>query len=85
MKELESSPMDVVDTLQITRDSYQAYGDHVEWKNYQGHPMPPFEALPDAIKGAWHASVLKTIDSYERATTITEKIPSTPAPPPEVI
>ena len=46
--------------------------------------MPKFEDLPEQIQRAWEASTAATIDAYERATTVTKKTPSTPAPP-EVI
>lgn len=61
--------LDTIDTMAITRDAYQAYGDSRDWKAYDGKPMPAFDALPDGIRDAWRASVLKTIESYERATT----------------
>ena len=63
--------LDNIDTMAITRDAYQAYGDSRDWKAYNGEPMPTFDALPDGIRDAWRASVLKTIESYERATTAT--------------
>jgi len=36
--------------------AYAAYGNYVGWVNYQGLPMPPWEELPDKIKGAWGAA-----------------------------
>ncbi len=33
--------------------AYNAYGDHVGWKNYAGLPMPIWSDLPDKIRGAW--------------------------------
>jgi hypothetical protein len=33
--------------------AYQAYGESVEWKNYQGLPMPRWEELGPAIQQAW--------------------------------
>lgn len=34
---------------------YEVYGDMVDFKNFQGNPMPEYEDLPDAIKEAWEA------------------------------
>lgn len=73
-----------VDTIAITRDAYQAYGDLREWKAYDGKPMPRFEDLPDGIRDAWHAATVKAIDSYVRATTVTTREPRA-SDPPEVI
>jgi hypothetical protein len=64
--------METIDTLAITRDAYQAYGDCRDWKAYDGKPMPTFDALPDGIRDAWHASTRKVIDSYQRASTVTQ-------------
>lgn len=33
--------------------AYSAYGAVVNFKNYQGQPMPPFDQLPETIKQAW--------------------------------
>jgi len=74
-----------VDTLSITRDAYQAYGDLRDWKAYDGKPMPTFEKLPDGIRDAWVAAVTKGIDSYIRATTVTVREQRSSDPPPEVI
>jgi hypothetical protein len=41
---------------------YGAYGDFVDWKNYQGLPMPTWEALPEKIRGAWGAATKKGIE-----------------------
>lgn len=38
------------------RAAYQMYGKSVDFKNYQGNPMPSWEELPDAIKTAWEAA-----------------------------
>lgn len=32
---------------------YHAYGEHVAWRNYAGHPMPQWEDLPTRIREAW--------------------------------
>lgn len=33
--------------------AYQAYGEEVGWKNWQGQPMPLWDELPAHIKEAW--------------------------------
>jgi hypothetical protein len=37
------------------KDLYQIYGSVTDFKNFQGNPMPEWEALPDKIKLAWEA------------------------------
>lgn len=69
-----------VDTLAITRDAYQAYGDLRAWKTYDDKPMPSFEALPDDIRDAWQAATKKAIESYTRAIDATTVTPADPAP-----
>jgi hypothetical protein len=56
---------------QIARMAYRAYGDTVEWKNYQGLPMPEWDALPQPIRTAWTAAcaavVRFVVDQIETA------------------
>lgn len=35
------------------RAAYQMYGKSVDFKNFQGNPMPEWNDLPEAIKTAW--------------------------------
>lgn len=35
------------------KELYQVYGDMVDFKNFQGNPMPEWEALPPKIQEAW--------------------------------
>lgn len=52
----------------LARTAYDAYGASVEWKNYQGLPMPTFEDLPPRIKDAWVAATLATVAAVEART-----------------
>lgn len=38
-------------------DAYRAYGSVTDFKNYQGLPMPEWEALTDKIRLAWMEAV----------------------------
>lgn len=38
------------------RIAYTAYGRKVDFKNFQGGPMPVFDDLPERIRGAWIAA-----------------------------
>lgn len=38
---------------------YNAYGESVEWKAYNGERMPDWDALPDRIKTAWNTAADK--------------------------
>lgn len=40
----------------LARQSYYAYGATTGFKNYQGLPMPEWEALTDKIREAWGAA-----------------------------
>lgn len=42
------------------RAAYHAYGAVTSWRNFRGEPMPPWQALPDSIKGAWEAATEAT-------------------------
>lgn len=38
------------------RIAYTAYGRVTGFKNFQGNPMPTYDALPLTIKDAWNAA-----------------------------
>lgn len=40
----------------LAKQSYYAYGNVTDFKNYQGLPMPKWEALTDKIREAWRAA-----------------------------
>jgi hypothetical protein len=42
----------------IARQTYAAYGKTTEFKNFQGNPMPTFDALPERIQQAWRSASL---------------------------
>jgi hypothetical protein len=41
---------------ELAMAAYTAYGDYVEWHNYQGRDMPAWVDLGDRIQGAWKAA-----------------------------
>ena len=41
--------------------AYKAYGDYVEWKNFQGNLMPKYEELPQKIREAWGVAARKVM------------------------
>lgn len=49
----------------LSREAYEAYAKSTGNKNYQGLPMPAFDALPDAIKQAWNAAVGRVCELIE--------------------
>ena len=56
----------------IAQKAYKRYGEHVNWKNYQGLPMPKWGNLPIKIQEAWeeavmagHTEVMRIIQSSE--------------------
>ena len=42
--------------------AYAAYGDIVDYKNYQGLPMPTWNELPEKIRAAWRAAAQAVLD-----------------------
>jgi len=56
LKDLPTLRLELSPEEQLAKEAYQAYGDAVEWKNYQGLPMPRWEHLTDPIRNAWIAS-----------------------------
>lgn len=42
--------------------AYTAYGNAVEWKNFQGGPMPPWHEQVQFIRDAWEAAARAVAD-----------------------
>ena len=42
-------------TTSTAQELYEAYGDHADWKNFQGNAMPAWKDLTDAVRGHWQA------------------------------
>lgn len=42
-----------MDAFTLARVAYHAYGNAVDWKNYQRLPMPAWEHLTEPIQIAW--------------------------------
>lgn len=42
--------------IQWGKVGYEAYGEQVGWKAYNGEAMPQWEQLPQRIQDAWHAA-----------------------------
>lgn len=51
-----------VEQLTAARAAYQRYGSVTDFKNFQGNPMPAFDALPYPIQCAWAAAANTTYD-----------------------
>ncbi len=48
--------------------AYRAYGAVTDFKNYQGLPMPEWDALPPKIREAWVAAA-KAAGEWDRGRT----------------
>ena len=66
---------------QLAIIAYRAYGDSVDWKNYQGLPIPAWDALGDAIREAWRVAaeavslaVAEDIMTWEQKRKHTERM-----------
>ncbi len=46
---------------ELAQRMYHAYGLTTDFKNYQGLPMPAWEALTPKIQSAWEASAFQAI------------------------
>lgn len=55
MTDINVAPDD--DLVRLAQLAYDAYGNTTDHKNYQGNPMPTWDALGDTIQGAWVAAV----------------------------
>ena len=47
--------------------AYQSYGDSVNWKNFQGNPMPTWDDLPIHIRQAWINAAQAVYDLRDNA------------------
>lgn len=45
------------DQIRLAKLAYTAYGLSTGGKNYQGLPMPDWDALGDSIQGAWVSAI----------------------------
>lgn len=45
--------MNIEYAIELAKGAYEAYGGVTDHKNYQGLPMPEWDALTDKIKEAW--------------------------------
>jgi len=59
----------VFDQKALARQAYYAYGSVTDFKNFQGNPMPEWEALPEKIQQAWMAAArFAWNEGYQAAT-----------------
>lgn len=60
----------------VAKQAYHAYGEVTDFKNYQGLPMPEWDALTDTIKAAWQAAVesVQQTDEPEQVVIIDSSI-----------
>lgn len=40
-------------SVERAKAAYRAYGQTTDFKNFQGNPMPEWDALPEKIREAW--------------------------------
>ena len=55
--EITNVATEPVDWTPLAASAYHAYGSVTDHKNYQGLPMPEWNALPPKIQEAWVAAV----------------------------
>jgi len=54
------------DTYSLGQAGYEAYGDHQDWKNYVGHPMPPWDEVRDDIQAAWEHAAQVIVEKWRQ-------------------
>lgn len=50
---------------ELAESAYNAYGKTTDFKNFQGNPMPAWNALPIGIQTAWKAAVNDVMKSLK--------------------
>lgn len=51
----------------LAKIAYDMYGKTVDYKNFQGNPMPKFDDLPQQIRKAWTNASLAVVNAYIEA------------------
>lgn len=46
------------------RMAFEAYAEHQDWKNYQGLPIPTWDAVRQDIKDAWEVAIQVVLDAF---------------------
>jgi hypothetical protein len=52
-------------SLELAKLGYASYGRSVDFKNYQGLPMPEWDDLPEKIQEAWKAAARSIADAVD--------------------
>lgn len=52
---------------ELAQVAYQGYGSSVDFKAYNGEPMPAWDELPDRIKRGWRGAVVELLLEYQDA------------------
>lgn len=60
------------DQTALAKIAYQAYGQQIDFKNYQGLPMPAWDDLGDPIQGAWVAAASAVANYLEGPSAVDE-------------
>lgn len=47
----------------LAQTAYDAYGLVVNYKNYQGNPMPAFDDLGELIQDAWREATVAVVNA----------------------
>ncbi len=59
----------------LAKMTYGAYGQVTDFKNYQGLPMPEWDALTDTIREAWKAAARYAFTQGVGSVLITQESP----------
>lgn len=73
-KEVSRKFSELVDWFDYAQSAYNAYGAVTDHKNYQGLPMPTFDALTDKIKSAWIGAVKDVFRKLKVRDSVTNEL-----------
>lgn len=62
-----------MDFTAIAKRAYHSYGKVTDFKNYQGNPMPEWEALSETIQAAWVAASRSVYEDVTNSKPAQEK------------
>ncbi len=61
----------------LAEEGYKAYGQTTNFKNYQGLPMPEWDALPEKIKKAWVFASAQIVVTASKSASILDAAEAT--------
>lgn len=51
----------------LARAMFDAYGEHCDWKAWDGHPMPTWDRITDRVRSHWVAAAVAAREALRTA------------------